>query len=129
LKVIDDLLDTEEGARAPASGAGSAGPRTFLSLKVQGVPFLESHLHRLDFYTHETQRRLLEIHAGSQVFNQYAEEAMHYHLMSFGDEVDREHMASLHANIEKCYERAAEKAGELVSQVASLLQSPEMKTK
>ncbi len=126
LKVIDDLLDPDGGALGQAPASEPRGARTFLSLRVQGVPFLESHLHRLDFYSHETQRQLLEIHSGSQIFNQHADEAMHYQFMSFNHVVGEEHLAALLSNVEQSYDRAAEKASELVSQIAVLLQAPEM---
>src|SRR5262249_39740814 len=81
LKLIDDLIDSGANLRAPNRPREPAGEWAYLSVKVQGVPFLESHLHRLDFYSHETQRQLLEIHAGCEIFNQFADEAMRYHLM------------------------------------------------
>jgi hypothetical protein len=124
-KLIDELLNAGEAALKLAPDR--RGLRTSLSLRVLGVPFLESHLHRLDFYSHETQRQLLEIRAGSQIFNQHAEEAMRYHFMTFGEGVGTDHLSALIANVEKCYERAAEKASELVSQIAVLLQNPEMR--
>lgn len=82
LKRIDDLMDLTEDALATGRGSPADGSRAFLSLKVQGVPFLESHLHRLEFYSHETQRRLLEIHAGSQMFNQHVDEALHHQMLT-----------------------------------------------
>lgn len=127
LKLIDDLANSDDGGLMTSAAPEHRNPRTSLSLKVQGVPFLESHLQRLDFYTHETQRRLLEIRAGWQMFNQHADEAMHYHFMSFNEGVGRDPLAALLANVETCHERAAEKASELVSQIAVLLQSPEMR--
>lgn len=129
LKTIDDLLEMDESALAADRALESPAPQTFLSLRVQGLPFLESHLHRLDFYGHETQRRLLQIHAGAQMFNQYADEAKHYHLLTFDEGTSPGHLAALNANIELCYGRAAEKGSELVSQIAALLQSPEMRAR
>ena len=126
LKLIDDLLLLDETALAAERPAHASGPRTLLALRVQGLPFLESHLHRLDFFSHETQRRLLAIHAGLQVFNQHADEAMHYHMLTFNEGVSPDHLTALTHNIEASYGRAAEKASELVSQIAALLQSREM---
>ena len=91
------------------------------------MPFLESHLHRLDLYSHDTQRLLVEIRAGLQLFNQYADEAMHYHFMTFTSGIGRDHLDALLSNVETCYERSAEKASDLVSRVAVLLQSIEMR--
>lgn len=127
LRVIDDLMNPEERPSSEAGQAARRDPRTPLSLRVQGVPFLESHLHRLDFYSHETQRQLLEIRSGAQMFNQLADEAMHYHFMTFSEGLGEERLAALGANVEQCYERAGEKAGELVSQIVALLQRPEMR--
>jgi hypothetical protein len=126
LKLIDDLMGLDEAALAAGRGSQAGGTRAFLSLKVQGVPFLESHLHRLEFYSPETQRRLLEIHAGSQVFNQHVDEAMHQQMLTFDPGISEPNLASLLVNIELCYGGAAEKASELVSQIATLLQSAEM---
>jgi hypothetical protein len=126
LKLIDDLLGQDEAALGGGRGSMSAEPTAFLSLRVQGVPFLESHLDRLEFYTHETQRRLLEIHAGSQVFSQQAEEALQLQMLTFDPGMAEANRAALLANIESCYGRAAEKASELVSQIAVLLRSAEM---
>jgi len=126
LKRIDELMRLDEAALAAGRGSPADGPRAFLSLKVPGVPFLESHLHRLEFYSHETQRRLLEIHAGSQIFNQHVDEALHQQMLTFDPGISEAHLASLLVNIELCYGRAAEKASELVSQIAALLQSAEM---
>ena len=124
LKLIDDLLLTDIGTTPPP--VDPAAPRTPLSLRVPGVPFLVAHLHRMDFYSHEVQRQMLEIRAGTQVFEQLGEEAGRYHFLTFREGIDDEHMAALTANVEKCYERAAERASELVSQIAALLQNREM---
>src|SRR5262245_9495606 len=105
-KVIDDFLHGEGGALP----SRPLEPRGSLSLKIQGVPFLESHLHRMDFYSPETQRQLLEIHAGAEIFRQYADEAVRYHFMTFDAGIGDEHLAALVSSVEKCYERAAEKA-------------------
>src|SRR5262249_53971306 len=129
LRTIEDLMDGQGDALRPSPRSEIKGSRTFLSLKTQGVPFLESHLQRLDFYSHETQRQLLEIRAGWQVFNQQADEAMQYHLMTFAQGIGPEHLAMLATNLEKCYERAAERASELVSLIAVVLQNPEMRTR
>jgi hypothetical protein len=126
LRLIDDLLRQDEAAFGGGRGSMSAGPGAFLSLRVQGVPFLEAHLDRLEFYTHETQRRLLEIHAGTQVFGQYAEEALHQQMLTFDPGIGEANRSALLANIESCYGRAAEKASELVSQITALLHSAEM---
>src|SRR5262245_66188357 len=85
-------MDGQGRARASSPPSEQKGPRTFLSLKTQGVPFLESHLQRLDFYTHDTQRQLFEIRAGSQVFNQQADEAMQDHLMPFAQRIAPERL-------------------------------------
>ena len=122
-KAIDDLLHGE-GGMLPSP---PLEPRGSLSLKIQGVPFLESHLHRMDFYSPEIQRQLLEIHAGAEIFRQYADEAVRYHFMTFEEDIGKDHHAALVANVEKCYERAAEKASEVVSQVAAILQSRELR--
>src|SRR5262245_5993207 len=129
LRAIEDLMDGQGRARASSPPSEQKGSRTFLSLKTQGVPFLESHLQRLDFYTHETQRQLFEIRAGWQVFNQQADEAMQYHLMTFAQGIAPEHLTMLNTQLENCYERAAERASELVSLIAVLLQNPEMRTR
>lgn len=122
-KTIDDLLHGEGGALP----IPPREPRGSLSLKIQGVPFLEMHLHRMDFYSPETQRQLLEIHAGAEIFRQYADEAVRYHFMTFEQELGEDSLTALVANLEKCYERAAERASEIVSQAAVLLQCREMR--
>jgi hypothetical protein len=127
LKLIDDLLVTDMGTPAAPATGDPTPARALLSLRVPGVPFLIAHLHRLDFYQHGTQRQMLEIRAGTQAFEQISEEAGRYYFMTFREGIAREHLATLAANLEQCYERAAEKASELVSQVAALLQSHEMR--
>jgi len=139
LKLIDDLLLTDVASPAsapPAATPPAAAPppdtppaRALLSLRVPGVPFLVAHLHRMDFYPHEVQRQMLEIRAGTQAFEQLGDEAMRYHMMTFGEDLDREARAALLANVEECYVRAAGKASELVSQIAALLQAHEMRTR
>ena len=134
LKLIDDLLLTDTGSSsAPSTSAAAqasptpATPRALLSLRIPGLPFLVSHLHRLDFYPHETQRQMLEIRSGSLAFEQLTDEAMRYHFLTFREDTGSETQETLLANVEMCYERAAEKASELVSQVAALLQSRELR--
>jgi hypothetical protein len=127
LKIIDDLLRRDDAALATPPVPETLGVRTFLSLRVQGLPFLESHLHRLEFYSHETQRRLLEIHAGSREFDRQVEEATQYHLLTLSGGPSQSRLVELMANIETCYGRAAERASELVSQITALLQCPEMR--
>jgi hypothetical protein len=129
LKLIDDLLLTDVGAASTAAPAEPAPSQAPLSLRVPGVPFLVAHLHRLDFYSHETQRQMLEIRAGAQVFEQLADEAGRYHFLTFQDGADPEHRVALLAQVEACYERAAGKASELVSQVAALLQNREVRAR
>ena len=127
LRAITTFLEMDEHALAASQAPDPAqSPRTVLSLKVYGLPFLESHLHRLDLYTHDTQRSLVEIRAGLQTFNQYADEAMHYHFMMFTNGLSKDRIDALVNNVETCYERASEKASDLVARVAALLQSPEM---
>jgi hypothetical protein len=118
---LDDLALTTQQAPDP-----SPPPRVPLSLKVYGVPFLNSQFHRLDLYTPETQRMLVELHAGLQQYNQHADEAMNYHLMSFGTGLGQERLDSLAEHVETSCERAAEKASDLVSRIAVLLHEPEM---
>ena len=127
LRAIETFLEMDEHALAASQAPDpSHTPRTILSLKVYGLPFLESHLHRLDLYTLETQRLLVEIRAGLQTFNQYADEAMLYHFMMFTNGISQDRLDALVNNVETCYERASEKASDLVSRVAVLLQSQEM---
>jgi hypothetical protein len=129
LKVIDERVRSGASERMKPA-ATERGPRPVsLALKVPGVPFLESHLHRMDFYTHETQRQLLEICAGAQIFNQFAEEAAHYQFLTFSSGTAPETVAALAVSSEKCQEQAAEKASELISQIAVLLRSPEMQAR
>lgn len=125
LRAIDGLLELDE--RALAATEHALNPRDVISLKVGGAPFLESHLHRLDLYTPETQRLLVEVRAGLKVFDQHASEAMNYHFMTFASNVERQRMDALMNNVETCYQRAAEKASDLVSRIAVLMQSPEMR--
>src|SRR5262245_12811043 len=130
IKVIEGLLELDENALAAASQGPdtSSTTRGPLTLKASGWPFFESQLQRLDLFSTETQRLLAEIRAGVQVFDQHAGEAMNYHLMTFSSGMDKEHLEMLKKNVERCYERAAEKASDLVSRIAGLLQSPEMQT-
>ena len=127
LETIDELLRQDDAALAMVPPTEALGGRTFLSLHVQGLPFLETHLHRLDFYSHETQQRLLEIHAGSREFDRHVDEATRYHLLTFSGGPSQTRLLELTANIEGCYSRAAEKASELVAQINALLQSSEMR--
>jgi hypothetical protein len=129
LRTIAGLLELDERAWVASQASehipGGAG---ILSLKVYGLPFLESHLHRLELYSHETQRLLVEIRAGVQLFNQLADEARHYHFMTFASGIDQDRVESLVSSMEACYERAAETASDLVSRIAALLQGDEMRT-
>ena len=125
LRTIEGLLALDE--RALAATEHSTHPLDVISLKVGGAPFLESHLHRLDLYSPETQRLLVEIRAGLKVFDQHASEAMNYHFMTFASGVEKQRMDALMNNVETCYQRAAEKASDLVSRIAVLLQSSEMR--
>jgi hypothetical protein len=127
LKLIDDLLLTDTGTPATTPPAAAPAGRSLLSLRVPGVPFLVAHLHRMDFYPHEIQRQMLEIRAGTQAFEQLGDEATRYHFLTFRDGVDPGYHAALMANVEECYQRAAGKASELVSQIAALLQTHEMR--
>jgi hypothetical protein len=128
MRTINGLLELGEDALSASQVGDSATiPRT-LSLKVYGLPFVESHLHRLDLYSHETQRMVVEIRTGLQTFNQIADEATHYHFMMFGSGIGPESLALLKSNIETCYARAVEKASDLTARIAVLLQSPEMRT-
>jgi hypothetical protein len=128
LRAIGALLELDDRALAASQAPDPPPhPRHVLSLKVYGLPFLESHLHRLDLYELETQRQLVEIRAGLQLFNQYADEAMHYHFLTFTSGIGKDHLDALLGNVETCYERAAEKASDLVSRVAVLLQSGELR--
>jgi hypothetical protein len=130
LKMIDDLLLTDAGTPSATPPADTPPARALLSLRVPGVPFLVAHLHRMDFYPHEIQRQMLEIRAGTQAFEQLGDEAMRYYFLTFrdgGGGNDGEYLATLMANVEECYARAAGKASELVSQIAALLQSREMR--
>jgi hypothetical protein len=127
LKTIDELLRQDDAALAIVPPTEMLGGRTFLSLHVQGLPFLETHLHRLDFYSHESQRRLLEIHAGAREFDRQVDEATRYHLLTFTGGPSQTRLLELTANIGSCYTRAAENASELVSQISALLQTPEMR--
>jgi hypothetical protein len=127
MRTIEGLLELAEDASSTTQVGDTANiPRT-LSLKVHGLPFVESHLHRLDLYSHETQRMLVEIRTGLQAFNQYAEEATHYHFMMFGSGIGQDSRDLLKSNIETCYERAAEKASDLIARIAVLLQNAEMR--
>jgi hypothetical protein len=128
-RTIASLLEMDEHALAASQAREmEPHPRPVLWLKVYGLPFLESYLHRLDLFSHDTQRLLVEIRAGLQAFNQYADEGMQYHLMTFTAGLGQERLDALMCNVETCYERASEQASDLVSRVAVLLQSPEMRT-
>jgi hypothetical protein len=126
-KMIGTLLEMDERALAASQARElDPGTRPVLWLKVLGLPFIESYLHRLDLYTHDTQRLLVEIRAGLQAFNQYADEGMHYHFLTFSADLGQQRLDALMRNVETCYEGASEQASDLVSRVAVLLQSPEM---
>ena len=127
LRTIAGLLELDERAWVASQASDHLQGAGILSLKVYGLPFLESHLHRLELYSHDTQRLLVEIRAGVQLFNQLADEAQHYHFMTFASGIDQDRVESLVASMEACYERAAETASDLVSRIAALLQSGEMR--
>jgi 2-hydroxychromene-2-carboxylate isomerase len=127
MRAIDALLELDEDALTAAQAPDVSHTPRAPSLKVYGLPTVESHLHRLDLYSHDTQRMLIEIRTGLQAFNQYAEEATHYHFMLFGTGLSRESLELLKSNIETCYERAAEKASDLIARIAQLVQVPEMR--
>jgi len=128
VKMIESLTELEERGHGQAHDV-STDPRAPLPLRVHGVPLLDAHFYRLDLYSLETQRMLVDLHAGVQNYNQLADEARNYHLLTFGADVSKERLDALAANVETCYERAAETASDLVSRVAMLLQSKEMKGK
>jgi hypothetical protein len=128
IRTIEGLLEPDvlPSAAAPALDP-APDPRAPLTLGVYGVPFLDAHFHRLDLYSLETQRMLVELHAALVIYNQHADEAMNYHQMTFATGGGPERLSALAVNVETCYERAAEKASDLVSRIAALLQEPEMR--
>jgi len=127
MRTIDALLELDENLLTPSVARGRGGPRS-LSIEGHELPFLESHVHRLDLYTHGTQLMLVEIRTGLQSFNHHAEEAAHYHFMMFDSGMGPTSLDALRSNIESCYARAAEKASDLVARIAVVVQSPEMRT-
>ena len=128
VRTIDGLLESElVGTAGAATPDVTPNPRAPLSVRVYGAPFLDSHFHRLDLYSLEVQRMLVEIHAELQTFNQHAADAMSYHQMTLGNAVSGDHLEALAANLESSYEHAAEKASDLVSRIAVLLREPEMR--
>lgn len=128
IKTIEAMLEPDvlspTTARVPDA---SLDPRAPLALRVYGVPFFDAHFHRLDLYSPETQRMLVEIHAALLIYNQHADEAMNYHEMTFATGGGQDRLHALAVNVETCYERAEEKASDLVSRIAVLLQEPEMR--
>jgi len=127
IKTIEGLLEDDAPLTAGHAPESASHPRAPLTLRVYGIPFLDSHFHRLDLYSLETQRMLVELHAGLQLYNQHANEAMDYHQMTFATGSEKERLDALAVNVETCYERALEKASDLVSRIAVLLQEPEMR--
>jgi len=127
IKTIEGLLEDDAPLTAGHAPEAASHPRAPLTLRVYGIPFLDSHFHRLDLYSLETQRMLVELHAGLQLYNQHANEAMDYHQMTFATGSEKERLDALAVNVETCYERALEKASDLVSRIAVLLQEPEMR--
>lgn len=127
IKTIEGLLEMDESPLTGQAPDVAPSPRAPLALRVYGVPFLDSHFHRLDLYSLETQRMLVELHAGLQLYNQHANEAMDYHQMTFATGSERERLDALAVNVETCYDRAVEKASDLVSRIAVLLQESEMR--
>jgi hypothetical protein len=129
LRAIEGLLELDELTLPAGSHPPGPSPGTLAlpSLRVNGVPFLDAHFHRLELYSVENQRLLVELHAGAAIYNQIASEAMNYHLMTFDAGIGKARLDALAVNIETCYERAAERASDLVSRIAVLLQTPEMR--
>ena len=128
IKTIEGLLEPDMLSSTSAQAQDAApDPRAPLALRVYGVPFLDAHFHRLDLYSLETQRMLVELHAALLIYNQHADEAMNYHQMTFATGGGQDRLDALAANVEISYERAAEKASDLVSRIAVLLQEPEMR--
>lgn len=119
---VDDLAQT--GTTPPATFPQPLAPQV---LRANGGSFLDAHFHRLDLYSVGTQRLLVELHAGTAIYNEHVSEAMNYHLMTFDTGIGKTRREALLAAIETCYERAAERASDLVSRIAELLQTPEMK--
>jgi len=128
IKAIEGLVEPDvlSPVMAPAPDP-APDPRAPLTLRVYGVPFLDAHFHRLDLYSIETQRMLVELHAALLIYNQHADEAMNYHQMTFATGGGPDRLNALAANVETSYERATEKASDLVSRIAVLLQEPEMR--
>jgi hypothetical protein len=127
MRTIDGLLELDEDNLTAGQPLDLSNNPRALSLKVYALPTVESHLHRLDLYSHETQRMLIEVRTALQTFNQFAEEATRYHFMMFGTGISRESLELLKSNVETCYERAAEKASDLIARIAQLVQIPEMR--
>jgi len=128
IKAIDGLLQLDElapaGTPPPDPAPASRAP---LSLRVFGVPFLDTHIHRLDLYSLETQRQLVEVHSNLQIYNQHADEATTYHQLTIATDVTKERLDALRVSLESSYEHAGERASDLVSRIAVLLQQTEMK--
>ncbi|TMQ74070.1 MAG: hypothetical protein E6K81_01470 [Candidatus Eisenbacteria bacterium] len=127
LKAIEGLLQLDELAPTANLAPDPTPPRAPLSLRVFGVPFLDTHIHRLDLYALDTQRQLVEIHTGLAIYNQHADEATNYHQLSFAEGLAKDRLDALTLNLETSYQRAGERASDLVSRIAVLLQEAEMK--
>ncbi len=127
MRTIQGLLEMGDQALAVGPAPDPAPDRRLLALKTDGLPFLESHVYRLDLYSHETQRLLVEIRAGLENYNECAEEATRYHFMMLGSGAGRESLRTLHGRVEASYDRAAEMASDLVSRIAVLMSLPEMR--
>jgi len=128
IKAIEGLLQQDEWALSGTLPSDASPPaRAPMSLRVFGEPFLDTHIHRLDLYSLDTQRQLVEIHSGLQIYNQHADEATSYHQLTFAKDVAKERLDALALNLEASYERAGERASDLVSRIAVLLQQAEMR--
>jgi hypothetical protein len=127
LTAIEGYLKHDDPTLAAFQARNAAGPSKSPSLKTYGLPYLESQLQRLELYSPETQRRLLEIRAGLDLFNQLAADSMRYHFMTFEGGISPENHDAVVNNAERGFDHAGAKANDLVTRIAELLQSEEIR--
>lgn len=91
-----------------------------LALKKYAVPYLEAKIDQLGSFTEEKQRTLLSIRAHLELLNQEIDLARQYTDKTFDSNLSDENHATVHINVTRRYQYAAEGAETIVNLINKL---------
>lgn len=120
IESLSRLLELTDDQLTELNESTKRKPLQTKSLKRYYIPFLDSKLDYIPYFSISIQRQLLEIRTNVQIFNELVDESKTYHFMTFDSSKTEENYDNIIQNIDNIFEAIVLRSEELIKSIDKL---------